>query len=733
MTPDFPALQDVVLIGGGHTHALLLRKWGMSPLAGARLTLINPGPAAPYTGMLPGFVAGHYSRGELDIDLVALARHAGARLLLDRAVNIDLVRREVILAGREPVAFDTASIDIGITSGLAQAHGNSDAPNPFTPVKPLEAFADRWETFLQRDATGRDIAVAGGGAGGVELALAMAYRLKTSGRSAQITLIEAGDTVLSDLAPGQRDRLTRALEAYDVCVRTGTVIRSARDSVLALSDGSTLRADLLLDASGPAPYDWLANTPFALKDGYIRTDAQLRTVTDTCVFAVGDCAHFDPAPHAKAGVYAVRQVPVLYENLRRTLRGVTGLKRFDPQTDYLKLISMGGKSAVGGRFGMSLSGPLVWQAKNLIDRRFMRRLSDLPAMEGAPLPDEHVEGLADAHDPARSECGGCGSKLGSVALETGLGALPPARRGDVETGRGDDGAVLSVGGARQVLSTDHLRAFCDDPYLMAKVAAHHALSDIWAMGADPQAALSSIILPPLSPALQARTFSEIMTAAGHVFSEAGADLVGGHTSSGAELTIGFTVTGLLTGEASRMSGARPGDRLILTKPIGTGAVLAGSMQGRANGRDVACVWEAMASGNGAASAVLRHHASAMTDVTGFGLAGHALRMAKASGVRMQIEMAAVPLLAGALDMARAGVRSSIFAANLSACGRVDGYYGPGVKPAADLLFDPQTSGGLLASVPAERAAQVCNELEAGDVRAAIIGWVDHGAPGLVVS
>ena len=153
-----PLTRDLVLIGGGHTHALVLRMWGMKPLAGARLTLVNPGPSAPYSGMLPGYVAGHYEREDLDIDLVRLARFAGARIVLAPAEGIDRTRREVLVPGRPPIAYDVCSIDIGITSDMPDLPGFAEHA---VPAKPLGGFAQAWSAY--RDGTGTaEVTVIGG-------------------------------------------------------------------------------------------------------------------------------------------------------------------------------------------------------------------------------------------------------------------------------------------------------------------------------------------------------------------------------------------------------------------------------------------------------------------------------------------------------------------------------------------------------------------------------------------
>ena len=192
MRSQIPLTRDLVLVGGGHTHALVLRMWGMSPLPGVRLTLISPGPTAAYSGMLPGHVAGHYCREALQIDLVKLARHAGARLILGCATEIDRSAQRVTVPGRAPVAYDVLSLDIGITSDMPSLPGFAEHA---VPAKPLDVFADRWQAYVEAARTGNsgtNVAVIGGGIAGVELALAARHRL---GDDARVTVIEAADAL----------------------------------------------------------------------------------------------------------------------------------------------------------------------------------------------------------------------------------------------------------------------------------------------------------------------------------------------------------------------------------------------------------------------------------------------------------------------------------------------------------------------------------------------------------
>jgi selenide,water dikinase len=314
-------------------------------------------------------------------------------------------------------------------------------------------------------------------------------------------------------------------------------------------------------------------------------------------------------------------------------------------------------------------------------------------------------------------------------LTAALAALPAPARPDILSRPGDDAAVMDAHGTRQVMTTDHLRAVVDDPWLMARIAALHALGDVWAMGAAPQAALATIILPRMAAPMQARTLAEITDAAGAVFAGAGAALAGGHTTVGAELTIGFTVSGLADRPIA-VAGARPGDALILTRPIGSGTILAAEMRGRADGRDVAALHDLMATPQGDAAACLAPLAHAMTDVTGFGLAGHLLAILRASVCGARLDMAAVPMLDAALPLAARGIASTIAPANRDhAAGSIDGLDD---SPRARLLFDPQTCGGLLAAVPAGHARDIVAALRAMGHGAAAIGEITAGPARIVV-
>ncbi len=724
MRMPYPQTRDLLLIGGGHTHALVLRMWGMRPLPGVRLTLVNPGPVAPYTGMLPGHVAGHYTQDALEIDLVRLARFAGARLIMARAVAMDPAQHNVTLDDGRVIGFDVASVDIGIHSEMPQIAGFMAHA---VAAKPLDAFAARWRDHLAGVAARKvapDVAVIGGGIAGSELAMTMAHAIRAAGVVPQVTVLEQSAN-LTGLSSRGTSILRRKMQELGVTFAGGITVAAVAADHVRLADGSAIPAALTVGAAGAFPHPFAMASGLSLQDGFLRVDRYLQAEGHTDIFAVGDCAHLVDSPRPKAGVFAVRAAPVLLHNLRTALSS-GDLRAFRPQRHYLKLITLGGQSALAERGPLALHGPQLWRLKDRIDRNFMAKFSDLPAMAVPAPPARAAAGLLEAL-AEKPLCGGCGAKVGPGVLQAGLAALPHLPRADVLSGPGDDAAVLLVGNARQVLTTDHLRAFTEDPGLMTRIAVLHALGDVWAMGADPQAALLSLILPRQSPALQARQLDEILRAANAVLADLGAALVGGHTTMGAELTIGVTLTGLCPVAPIGLSGAEAGDALILTRPIGSGVLLAAEMQRAAQGRDIAALFDVLCQPQDAASRILRGHAHAMTDVTGFGLAGHLSALAGASGLAARLT-GDIPAFLGVADLLVQGHGSQLAAANRAAA-PVMGDDRLGAQ--AGVLYDPQTAGPLLAAVPGPLAAALVAELRATGYPAQVIGHLETGPAGAI--
>jgi selenide, water dikinase len=734
-----PIVKDVVLVGAGHAHVAVLRRFGMKPLPGVRFTLIARELHTPYSGMLPGLVAGLYGFDDAHIDTGPLARFAGARLYHDTAIGLDLTNKWVICRDRPPVPYDLVSLDMGSTPNTGLTLG---AAEHAIPVKPISAFLPRLEALITRvrGQKGRArIALVGAGAGGVELLLSLERRLRREVAQAghdpgglTFTLVSGSDEILPDFPKAFRRRFERIFAERGIAVVTGARVTRVEAAVLHCERYGRLPADEILWTTRAAAAPWLAETGLKLDaGGFVRVDACLRAEDHDDVFAAGDIAAFGPRDLPKSGVYAVRAGPVLADNIRRTLTGEP-LRPFRPQREALYLVSTGERHAIGTRNGLVVEGDWVWRWKDFIDRRFMRRFNALPAMPEpargptSPLADQVAVKELSA---IAMRCGGCGAKVGATVLSRALGNIAPATRDDVVVGLDspDDAAVVDTGGPKLAVHTvDYFRAMVDDPYLFGKIAANHALGDIFAMGAEPQTALAIATIPYGLEAKVEADLSAMMAGANAILSEADCALVGGHTSEGAELALGFAVNGLVDRAAVlRKGGLEPGDALILTKPIGTGTLLAADMRGKARARWVAAALEHMTGSNHVAAAVLRRHGvHAATDVTGFGLLGHLVEMTKASGVDASLYVDAIPLLEGARETVAAGVFSSLQPQNVRLRRAIRNLDVAAESPLYPLLFDPQTAGGLLATVPALQAQECLAALHAsGYPRAAILGAI----------
>lgn len=715
MLSTAPLTRDLVLIGGGHAHALVLRKWSMNPLPGVRVTLINPGPTAPYTGMLPGHIAGHYSRESLEIDLMKLTQFAAARLILSYATDIDRKARLIHVEGRPPVAYDTASIDIGITAKINIAGFDENAIG----AKPLQNYALAWQAFLKAVKSGEKlpkVTVIGGGVAGCELAMAMVHALRKLGVAPEVSVIEKGKQI-SGVNMNARKRLGATMASLGVTLVTNGQIREITKTHVILKGKSPVATAFCVGAAGALPHPWIKLTDLPQKHGFILVNPDLRVQGDNNLMAVGDCAHMSFAPRPKAGVFAVRAAPILYHNLRAVLTNKK-LKKFHPQKSYLKLISLGEKSALIEKYGVAFSSTLLWRLKDKIDRKFISQLTEFSAMQGATKPMIVTDDVKD-ETLSLPLCGGCGAKVDAAALKASFTPSKPATNGTVMTGPGDDAAILRLpDGSFQVISTDHLRAFIDDPVQMTRISAIHALGDIWAMGAEPQVALISLILPRMSQALQKRTLLEINETARVVFSKAGGTIVGGHTTMGAEMTIGFTVTGVRKQRPITLAGAKDGDVLLLTRPIGSGIILAAHMAGTAPAHSIEQALTIMEQPQDYAARVLSG-AHAMTDVTGFGLAGHVHEICEASGLQAEIWQSTIPVYSQARHLSNRGVQSSLLRANIENA--------PIVGTIDPLLHDPQTAGGLLAALSPDAASTALSNLASHGRKGWIIGRLSKGS------
>ncbi|MDO6564562.1 selenide, water dikinase SelD [Amphritea sp. 1_MG-2023] len=726
-----PANKHLIFIGGGHAHAIALLMMAMKKPAGVRITLISDLVQTPYSGMLPGLIAGHYSVDQAHIDLGRFCRYAGIDFIADTVTSIDPSSRTVQCLNHPDFHYDLLSIDTGSTPALSAIPGASEYTTGVKPVKQLLTYWDALQARIMQGDDNQEIHIGsvGGGASAVEILLAMQYKLqkmlsKQQRRTSHLHfhIICGPKQILSGQNKRVQQHYLRVLKTRNIELHTEFRVAQVKQGRVINAAGAAIELDEIIWATNARGADWPSKAGLECADnGCIKVNDYLQSVSHADIFATGDIAEMINFPRPKAGVFAVRQGAPLLRNLLAAL-AQQPLTRYKPQQRFLSLISTGDRYAVASRGPFSFAGAWVWRWKNHIDQTFMRRFSAL-----TELPDQSPGDTFSIENPDM-RCGGCGAKVGHSILNRVLKQLPQSIT-PIEIGlnRPDDAAVIDVPSDKLLVqSVDSFRQLVNDDFLFGQIAANHALGDIFAMGATPHSAQAIVSLPYASDDIIEQRLRHLLLGASKVFTDCHIGLIGGHTSEGSELTLGFTINGLADRQQLlTKQGLQPGDRLILTKPLGTGTLFASDMRSQAKGTWISTALQHMLQSNYKASQILSTAgAHACTDVTGFGLLGHLSEMLDGSNLGVRLWPDNLPVMDGALSCLRAGLLSSLHAQNRKFAPLIINMDEYAANSKVELLFDPQTAGGLLAAVSATQIDQVLAELHAaGYSEACVIGCV----------
>ena len=735
---------DLVLIGGGHAQIAVLKSFGMNPVAGLRLTLVTDVMQAPYSGMLPGYVEGHHSLEDMHIDLLKLARFAGARLIKRAVKNIDFDKQNIVLEDDLNLFYDVLSINCGAVPA-AEAIIGTDA-HALT-VKPISRFLEKMPAPAELRG---DIAVIGGGAAGCELAISLQRHYSDAGTPANYHLFSRSARLLPTAPKAASMHMQQALEKSQITLHQNMAVREITQNSVITEDGSEIPAAHIFVVTAARPASWISNLSLShCEAGYIQVWPTLQTIEYDNVFAAGDVASMIGKEREKAGVFAVRAGPYLAANLRAFIEQGT-LKNFHPQSRYLALIGLGGRQALAIRGNLVAKGAFWWHLKQWIDTRFMRKFTQLPEMH---MPQPARPALADKLAPQQPsdsfECAGCGAKAGADVLSD---ALEEARKLAIKNGvlpryLPPSGIALDYGtlplpkesaditGFSQ--SVDFLSQHISDAYLFGRIAALHALSDVFVAGDKPIAAQAIVTLERARPEMQKSDLTLMLSGALEELAAHHTQLIGGHTTVSGEAMLGFAVTGISRAKPAPPRLADDDYLLLLSKPIGIGVILAAEMRGHCPTEAYEAAMDTMLSSNAsAAELILKAAPSAlMTDVTGFGLARHGLNLMQRMGCSgMVLWPDKLPLITGAQALAADHIRSNLYSHN-----RKDIHLSGGANLGAeysaiiDLLFDPQTSGGVLAALPRRIATEICGKMQiVGYEQAAIIGKLSPRHEGIIL-
>jgi selenide,water dikinase len=650
-----PLRAHLVLAGGGHAHALLLRRWLMRPRlrpAHTLITLVSRQSTAQYSGTLPALVAGLMAPEDGAIDLRRLCGLVGVGFLRAEIVGLDSLARELRLEGRPPLRFDRLSLDVGaVTAGAGPQSSVFEPVAPEThdpkptasfilggagrrsvgkasagglPVKPLEPFL-AWLAIL---APGSELRIRGGGAAAVELALA----LRARGLGSRLLL--------------RRQELSLGSASAN---RLGERLLAEAGIPLERIVPPEAPADLACTGSRAPAWLAAAGLPVEAGTGRVLTGTSLQVLDHPNLYAVGDCGLIATAPRPASGVWAVRAVPVLATNIQRSLeQPERPLRRWRPQRWALQLLGDGGWSPQGPR-AVAFWGPLalgpsrwLWRWKHHLDQRFLEGF--------AALAPEQPEAMA---------CRGCAAKLAAAPLEGALARLEAMTKAraplppgiNLEDGRNarvagalpggasaaaplappppEDAAVLATAadGSLLLQSVDGFPALLADPWLNSRLTTLHACGDLWASGAVVESVQALVTLPEAEPALQEELLFQTLAGVRSVLDPLGARLIGGHTleaRDGAGLALALTVNGRAEPGGHWPKGPlQEGDALLLCGPLGSGVLFAAAMAGAARPGWIDAALETMQRSQAPLVELLAAHGChACTDITGFGLLGH---------------------------------------------------------------------------------------------------------------
>ena len=765
-----PPRQRLLLAGGGHSHALLLRRWAMHPRrrpAATAITLVSRHGSSLYSGTLPALVAGRLHPAAGRIDLRQLCLRAGVAFVQAEISGLDPKARRLELRDRPALTYELLSLDVG---AVTVRSGNGAAAEPTAAamaVKPLEPFL-LWCDSLP---AGGMLRIRGGGAAAVELALAL------QARGQRCRLLLRGQSLHLGSAAANRTG-ERLLQRAGIPVQ-----REVPDSAA---------ADLL--CTGSRAPRWLAacGLPVDAASGRLLTGPDLRVCDHPDLFASGDCGLIASDPRPPSGVWAVRAAPLLAQNLERCLRDPQArLHQWRPQRRALQLLADPSRLAAGAAapvpeavalWGPLAIGPHPWLGrwKDRIDRRFLANLQghaparphddDPVGPAAAPLPPGPAAApvaVAERsaawprfgpgsgrirpalhHDERTTAmaCRGCAAKLAAAPLAAALdrlgsGGASPAPVDALPVGHSADGSLL-------LQSVDGFPAAVEDPWLNGRLTALHACSDLWACGARVESAQALVTVPLAAAALQEELLFQSLAGVRSVLDPLGAQLLGGHTlegRDGAGLAVALTVQGPLQLETPWPKGPlQPGDALLLSRPLGSGVLLAAAMAGRAEAGWIDALLHNLQQSQAPLVGLLAAHGChACTDITGYGLLGHLGEMLAGGSAggdvdrRVRLDAGAIPAWPGALQLLGQGVASSLAPANAAALALLGGPVQL-LEPSANnpdgerlqaarhaLLIDPQTCGPLLAALPAAQATAALQALHgAGFRQACLIGTVE---------
>ena len=721
---EIPITNDLVLIGGGHSHLSVLMKLSKKPLNGNRITLITNEIDTPYSGMIPGYIEGIYSWRDSHIDLYRLCLKLNVRFIHAEVERVSAHEKEIYFKNRPKIKFDVLSINTGIQSNNREIKG---AAKYCLPVKPISKLTNN---FLNKITNFKSIAFIGGGAGSVELALAIKKRFLNINQDIKITIITGKRGLLSTFP--QKTKLTslKTLEKFKIDIIEYKRVLEVKPKHIILSDKSMLKIDKAILSTNSMTPKWLAKSDILLtKDNYILVNKSFQT-NYKYVFASGDVIDFNNQNLKKAGVFAVRSGKPLAINIRKFILGKK-LVEYKFNKNYLALIGTSKRSAIATKYNLTFNSRFFFYLKKYIDQNFIKTFSDFRIRKKFTLDAlktdvlnifvKHKEKITDVNDIM--QCKGCAAKVPLNALKQ---ALPK----DIVSTSED---AVSVPGHPELYQTvDMISSIITDPFLLGKIAANHSISDMVSVNSKITSAMMILQLPLSKTEINSRDLEQVLLGANEIFKTIDCPLIGGHTMIGKDKDpiIGFSILGQKQKKIKIVKNRRKiktKDLLILTEKIGSGLIFAGINNYLIDSYFQIDVIKQMIKGNlnfGKISNQL--NILSMTDITGFGLANHLLNLIKRDNSKtgLTIYPNKIPLFQGVNECLNKDIKSSLFKSNYDIAQK-DIIYKRDKSKLDNILYDPQTVGGIAFIIPQEEKYKHFKVLKENNIKFTEIGFVNN--------
>lgn len=721
---EIPITNDLVLIGGGHSHLSVLMKLSKKPLNGNRITLITNEIDTPYSGMIPGYIEGIYSWRDSHIDLYRLCLKLNVRFIHAEVERVSAYEKEIYFKDRPKIKFDVLSINTGIQSNNREIKG---AAKYCLPVKPISKLTNN---FLNKITNFKSIAFIGGGAGSVELALAIKKRFLNINQDIKITIITGKRGLLSTFP--QKTKLTslKTLEKFKIDIIEYKRVLEVKPKQIILSDKSILKIDKAILSTNSMTPKWLAKSDILLtKDNYILVNKSFQT-NYKYVFASGDVIDFNNQNLKKAGVFAVRSGKPLAINIRKFILGKK-LVEYKFNKNYLALIGTSKRSAIATKYNLTFNSRFFFYLKKYIDQNFIKKFSDFRIRKKFTLDAlktdvlnifvKHKEKITDENDIM--QCKGCAAKVPLNALKQ---ALPK----DIVSTSED---AVSVPGHPELYQTvDMISSIITDPFLLGKIAANHSISDMVSVNSKITSAMMILQLPLSKTEINSRDLEQVLLGANEIFKTIDCPLIGGHTMIGKDKDpiIGFSILGQKQKKIKIVKNRRKiktKDLLILTEKIGSGLIFAGINNYLIDSYFQIDVIKQMIKGNlnfGKISNQL--NILSMTDITGFGLANHLLNLIKRDNSKtgLTIYPNKIPLFQGVNECLNKDIKSSLFKSNYDIAQK-DIIYKRDKSKLDNILYDPQTVGGIAFIIPQEEKYKHFKVLKENNIKFTEIGFVNN--------